>query len=184
MDPLHSGYLDWHLLVRSLIAQVLPGLPTASAHQLLQLKMRMQQADSDADGILTEAELQSVDMQPLLIGSASTAQTDVHKSCADEQPDDSIAARPAGDPCAQSEQSEGEADTATFDSLHENDANGTSEEQLKQLLCLMLKSSDSSNAAIGIEEVMLYLCCASDGAEGLQKAFAVVTGSQSDGQVG
>lgn len=167
MDPLHTGYLEWHLLLRSLIAQVLLGLPTASADQLLQLKMKMQQADSDADGVLTEAELQSVDMQPLLNGSTHTAQMAVHS----EQPEDASAAEPVN---AQGKQTEGNANTAALDEH--------TEKQLKQLLCLMLKR-DGSDAAFGIEEVMLYLCCASDGAEGLQKAFAVVTGSQSEGQV-
>ena len=190
LDPLHTAYLDWQLLLRDLVAQALPALPTASADQLLQLKQRMQQADSDADGFLTEAELQAVDMQPLLTAAASTAQTDASTAQTDGSsdspdglPNEGGSAGPVTDASAQDGQAQEDTDAAVQNSIEGTGATVKSEAQFKQLLYCMFGSNGDSNAAIGVEEVMLYLCCANDGAEGLQKAFVVLTGSQPDDQV-
>ncbi len=54
------------LLLRNLLANALPGLPGASSSSLLQLKQAMQQADSNADGMLAQDELMTVDVSCLL----------------------------------------------------------------------------------------------------------------------
>ena len=176
MDPLHTAYLDWRLVMRNFIAPCVPLLPTLSADQLLQLQQVMQQADSNADGLLTQPELQSVDMQPLFLAATSAPQAETGTSSAD-----------GSGPDAEGQQTAGDATTAAPRTSDEDGASGNdapideSAAQLKLLLCLMFTNS---SAVIDVEEVMLYLCCDADGAEGLQKAFAVLTGSPVDGQVG
>lgn len=173
MDPLHTAYVDWRLFMRNFLAVCVPALPALSAGQLLQLKHRMQQADSDADGLLTESEWQSVDMQPLFTaGAGGSSSADgggaAALQAAEEQQTD--VDEDSGSACkAERGVAAGEDALSAEPAAHLND-----------LLCLMFADS---NAALDLEEVMLYLCCDSDGAEGLRKVFAVLTGSQADGQV-
>ena len=68
LDPLHTAYLQWRHLLRSLLVHAMPALLPASPAQLLHLKHSLQQADSNADGLLNQAELLSVDF-----ASVSTA---------------------------------------------------------------------------------------------------------------
>ena len=177
MDPLHTAYLDWHLFMRNFLAVCVPALPTLSAGQLLDLKQRMQKADSNADGLLIQTEWQSVDMQPLSMAATGCAQA---AACSSSSAD-AVAGRPAREgqqtdvnassdaPCKSDEVASGKGVLSEVSAAHLND-----------LLWLMFADS---NAALNFEEVMLYLCCDVDGAEGLQKAFAVLTGSESEGQV-
>lgn len=181
MDPLHTAYLDWRLLMRSLIACSLPALPTASVAQLLQLKQRMQQADSNADGLLTPAELLSVDMQPIFGPAASIALRDGSDSSADGPSDNHGSAIEGSS--AQGEQSEiGASASAPYGTDEKVPTGGAisdkSGAQLIQLLCLMFEDTAGDIAALEIDDIMLYLCCDIDGAAGLQKAFAALTGSQ------
>lgn len=66
LDPLLTAYLDWRLLLRNLLANALPDLAAASTDSLLQLKQAMQQADSNADGLVAQDELMTVDVSMLL----------------------------------------------------------------------------------------------------------------------
>ena len=178
MDPLHTAYLDWRLFMRNFLAVCVPALPELSAGQLLQLKQRMQQADSNADGLLTQPEWASLDMQPLFMAAAGCVQAEACSS--------SSAHALAGRPAAEGQQTDVNASSDARCKSDDDVASGEgarsemSAAQLNDLLCLMFADS---NAALNLEEVMLYLCCGVDGAEGLQKVFAVLTGSQSDGQV-
>ena len=173
MDPLHTAYVDWRLFMRNFLAVCVPALPALSAGQLLQLKHRMQQADSDADGLLTESEWQSVDMQPLFTAGAGGSSSADGGGAAALQ-------------AAEEQQTDVDADSASACKAERGVADGKDAlsaepaAHLNDLLCLMFADS---NAALDLEEVMLYLCCDSDGAEGLRKVFAVLTGSQADGQV-
>lgn len=183
MDPLHTAYLDWRLFMRNLIVCCVPSLPGLSADQLLQLDHRLRQADSDADGLLTQPELLSVDMQPLFVANNGAPETEVDsKSSADG----GGAAVPEGNPAAEGQQTDEAATTAAPLSSDEEVADGENADSnesaapLKQLLWLMFANS---RAAVEIEEVLLHFCCDADGAEGLQKAFAVLVGSQVGGQV-
>ena len=184
VDPMHTAYLDWRLFMRNLVACCVPSLPVLSAEQLLQLEQRMREVDSNADGLLTRPELLSVDMQPLFVAATGAPEPETGSSWS---ADGGGAAASDGDAAAEGQQThEGENAAAAplaSDGEVANGANGLREEAsapLKQLLWLMFANS---SAAIDIEEVLLYCCCAVDGAEGLQKAFAVLTGSQLDGQV-
>lgn len=194
MDPVHTAYLEWPLLVRHLVVPAVPGLPLATPAQLVQLKQRLQQADSDADGLLTEPELMSVDMGPLLTAPAAPAEQAVE---AQDSLTSSTAAGAAGaldgSAAAQNDSTNG-GDEAPADagiagglsaeqSMSVSPAGEQAAGQLNQLLFRMCKSSASGNAAVNIEDILLYLCCDTDGAAGLSKAFAVVTDSQVDGKV-
>lgn len=179
MDSLYTAYLEWRLFMRNFLAVCVPALPKLSASQLLQLKQKMQQADSDADGLLTQSELQSVELQPLFMAAARRSQTGAGSStCAD----DGGAATLAGSPTAADQQTTADAPCKSDEDVvgGEDALREESAAQLSDLLCLMFADS---NAAVNLEEVILYLCCDRDGVEGLQKAFAVLTGSESDGQV-
>ena len=180
MDPLHTAYVDWRLFMRNFLAVCVPALPALSAGQLLQLKQRMQQADSDADGLLTESEWQSVDMQPLF--TAATGCFPAGAGGSSSADGGGAAALQA----AEEQQTDVDADSASASMAERGIAAGEDAlsaepaAHLNDLLCLMFADS---NAALDLEEVMLYLCCDSDGADGLRKVFAVLTGSQADGQV-
>lgn len=183
MDPLHTAYLDWRLFMRNFLAVCVPTLRTLSAGQLLQLKQSIQQADSNADGLLTEPEWQSVDMQPLFMAATGCSQAGAHGSSSAHG---GGAAALAGRPAAEGQKADVDADPASPGNYDgevaggEDASSAESATQLNSLLCLMFADS---NAAIDFEEVMLYLCCDADGAEGLRKVFAVLIGSQNDGQV-
>ena len=183
IDPLHTAHLDWRLFMRNFLAVCVPALPALSAGQLLQLKQRMQQADSNADGLLTESEWQSVDVQPLFMAATDCSQAG---ACGSSSADDDRAAALAGSQAAEGQQIDVDADSAVSYKPDGEVAGGEDAQKaepaahLNDLLRLMFADSD---AAIDLEEVMLYLCCNSDGAEGLRKVFAVLTGSQTDGQV-
>lgn len=173
MDSLYTAYLEWRLFMRNFLAVCVPALPKLSAGQLLQLKQKMQQADSDADGLLTQSELQSVELQPLFRAATGRPQAEAGSS---SSADGGGAATSAGSPPAEDQQTNAdEKVVGGEDPLREESA-----AQLNDLLCLMFADSD---AAVNLEEVILYLCCDRDGVEGLQKVFAVLTGSESDGQV-
>ena len=73
LDPLLTAYLDWRLLLRNLMGSALPDLPAASSDSLLQLKQAMQQADSNADGLLTQDELMTLDISMLLTSLIAVA---------------------------------------------------------------------------------------------------------------
>ena len=183
MDPLHTAYLDWRLFMRNFVAVCVPTLGTLSAGQLLQLKQRMQQADSNDDGLLTKPEWQSVDTQPLFMAATGCSQAGAHGS---SSADGGGASALAGRPAAEGQKTDVDADLALPGNPDGEVASGEdalraeSATQLNNLLCLMFADS---NAAIDLEEVMLYLCCDADGAEGLRKVFAVLTGTQNDAQV-
>lgn len=181
MDPLHTAYLDWRLFMRNLIAGCVPSLPVLSADQLLQLDHRMRQADGNADGLLTQPELLSVNMQPLFVAAASETEVGTTTS---SSADGGHAAALKGNQAADGQQKDEDAKEAapcSSDEVAGEDAlSDESVAPLKHLLWLMFAKN---SAAIDIEEVMLYFCCDIDGAEGLQKAFAVLTGNQVDGQV-
>ncbi len=191
MDPLHTAYLDWHHVVRNLIAQAAPSLIAITAAQLLQLKQSLQQADSNADGFLTDSELMGVDLEPVLSGSASVntanAQDDMTGSSAAEAAGDGAAAIPQDGNgkleqqalqdqgmMSSPDENEGAAEPATA-------ANAVA--QLKQMLFKMFASNASGDAAVSIEEILLYFCCDSDATAGLSKAFVVVIGGQTNEQV-
>ena len=177
---MHTAYLDWRLFMRNLVACCVPSLPVLSAEQLLQLEQSMRQVDSNADGLLTQPELLSVDMQPLFVAATGAPEPETGSS---RSADGGGAAASDVDAAAEGQQThEGENAAAAPLTSDGEVANGAEEASapLKQLLWLMFANS---SAAIDIEEFLLYFCCAVDGAEGLQKAFAVLTGSQLDGQV-
>ena len=214
LDPLLTAYLDWRLLLRNLLANALPDLPAASSDSLLQLKQAMQQADSNADGLLTQDELMTLDVSMLLTSliaaSAAAEDADVaaiteQEGNSDEQTADSTEdAQPETD--VQSEhqdevQAASQVDTDTNEealqgTALQKDSENPDEAQLaeagpdlnraaehvKALLCQALWGDDSS-ADIDIDEIMLFLSCAEDGKEGLQKAFDVLTGGREDSQV-
>lgn len=194
MDPGHTAYLEWPLLVRHLVVPAVPGLPLATPAQLVQLKQRLQQADSDADGLLTEPELMSVDMGPLLTAPAAPAAPAEEAGEAQDSLTSSTAAGALdGSAAAQNVSTDG-GDEALADagiagglsaeqSLSVSAAGEQAAGQLKGLLFQMCKSSASGDAAVNIEDILLYLCCDTDGPAGLSKAFAVVTDSQADGKV-
>ena len=179
MDSLYTAYLEWRLFMRNFLAVCVPALPKLSAGQLLQLKQKMQQADSNADGLLTQAELQSVELQPLFMAATGRTQTEARSS---SFADGGGAATLAGSQPAEDQQTNADAPCKSDEEVvsGEDALREESAAQLNDLLCLMFADSD---AAINLEEVVLYLCCDRDGVEGLQKAFAVLTGSESDGQV-
>ena len=191
MDPGHTAYLEWPLLVRHLVVPAVPGLPLATSAQLVQLKQRLQQADSDADGLLTEPELMSVDMGPLLTAPAAPAEQ--AGEAQDSLTSSTAAGALDGSAAAQNDSTDG-GDEALADagiaggfsaeqSMSVSAAGEQAAGQLNQLLFQMCKSSASENAAVNIEDILVHLCCDTDGAAGLSKAFAVVTDSQVDGKV-
>ncbi len=192
MDPLHTAYLDWHLLVRNFIAQAVPSLSSATCEQLLQLKQRLQQADSNADGLLTEPELMSTDVEAFLSNQLATRQVEVE---ADENMTSSsagnvvqgsapaVAVSNSNEKDEQSLEQEDLAGDIDGDQTSSAEMNGQQTGQLNQLLFRMFGNNEVANAAVSIEDILLYLCCNSDGASGLSKAFAVVTDNVADSQV-
>lgn len=185
LDPLHTAYLNWHHLLRNLIAQAVPALLAVTPDQLLQLKLRLEQADSNADGFLTEPELLSVDMEPLL--NASTAslhkegqQEGMSRSSVAEVADDSGTVVSEGSNEKQYQDIAVSAGDDQDSPVEANDQKAMA--QLKHLCFQMLENNAAEDAAVSIEEILLYFCCDSNATAGLRKAHAVVTGSL-DGQV-
>ncbi len=193
MDPLHTAYLNWHLLVRNFIAQAVPSLSSATSKQLLQLKQRLQQADSNAGGLLTEPELMSTDMAAFLSNKLAVEEVEVEadgnmtSSSAGNAVHGSAAAVAVSNSAEKDEQSleqEELAGDVDGDQTSSAEMNGQQTAgQLNQLLFRMFGNNEVANAAASIEDILLYLCCNSDGASGLSKAFAVVTDNVADGQV-
>lgn len=193
MDPLHTAYLDWHLLVRNFIAQAVPSLSSATCEQLLQLKQRLQQADSNADGLLTEPELMSTDMGAFLSSKMAAKDVQVEAdenmtgSSAESAVHGSAAAIDRSNSAEKAEQSLEQGDlTGDLGGDQSSSAETNAQQtagQLKQLLFGMFGSNEVAHAAVSIEDFLLYLCCDGDGASGLSKAFAVVTDNVADGQV-
>ncbi len=193
MDPLHTAYLNWHLLVRNFIAQAVPSLSSATSKQLLQLKQRLQQADSNAGGLLTEPELMSTDMAAFLSNKLAVEEVEVEadgnmtSSSAGNAVHGSAAAVAVSNSAEKDEQSleqEELAGDVDGDQTSSAEMNGQQTAgQLNQLLFRMFGNNEVASAAASIEDILLYLCCNSDGASGLSKAFAVVTDNVADGQV-
>jgi hypothetical protein len=193
MDPLHTAYLDWHLLVRNFIAQAVPSLSSATSEQLLQLKQRLQQADSNADGLLTEPELMSIDMGAFLSSKLAVEEVEVEadenmtSNSAGNAVDGSAAAAAVSNSAEKDEQSLEQEDLAGDvggNQTSSAEMNGQQTAgQLNQLLFRMFGNNEVANAAASIEDILLYLCSNSDGASGLSKAFAVVSDNVADGQV-
>ena len=131
LDPLLTAYLDWRLLLRNLLASALPDLAAASTDSLLQLKQAMLQADSNADGLVTQDELMTVDVSLLLTSlvassaAAAVADADVPSGTepdgdADEQTGEN------SEGAAADAQPESEAqDNDEFQELESADADGT-----------------------------------------------------------
>ena len=193
MDPLHTAYLDWHLLVRNFIAQAVPSLSSATSEQLLQLKQRLQQADSNADGLLTEPELMSTDMGAFLSSKLAAEEVEVEadgnmtSSSAGNAVHSSAAAAAVSNSAKKDKQSleqEELAGDVEGNQTSSAEMNGQQTAgQLNQLLFRMFGNNEVAKAAASIEDILLYLCCSSDGASGISKAFAVVTDNVADGQV-
>jgi len=192
MDPLRTAYLDWRLLVRNFIAQAVPSLSSATCEQLLQLKQRLQQADSNADGLLAEPELMSTDMGAFLSNKVAIKEVEVEadenmtSSSAGNAVHGSAAAVALSNSAEKDKQSLEHEDLAgDLDGDQSSSAEMNAQQtagQLNQLLFRMFGNNDVAKAAVSIEDILLYLCCDSDGASGLSKAFAVVT-DKADGQV-
>ena len=191
MDPLHTAYLDWHLLVRNFIAQAVPSLSSATSEQLLQLKQHLQQADSNADGLLTEPELMSADMGAFF--SSKLAVEEVELEADGSMTSSSAGNAVHGDAAAIAVSNSAEKDQQSLeqedldpDGAQTSFANMNGQQkagQLNQLLFRMFGNNEVANSAVSIEDILLYLCCNSEGASGLSKAFAVVTDNVADGQV-
>lgn len=218
LDPLLTAYLDWRLLLRNLLANALPDLAAASTGSLLQLKQAMQQADSDADGLITQDELMTVDVSVLLTSllpapdaaasedDAAVAASTLQEGTADEQACDSTEDAVPGAETQHASDAEGSSEhQEALDADGVENAEGRTDgqeggdpdeqdlteagpdlskaaEHVKVLLCQALWGDDSG-AAVDIDEIMLFLSCAGDGKEGLQKAFDVLTAGSENGQV-
>lgn len=189
MDSLHTAYLDWRLLLRNFVAPAVPSLSSATSEQLLQLKQHLQQADSNADGLLTEPELMSTDMGAFLSHKVAIKEVEVE---ADENMTSSSAVHGSAAAVALSNSAEKDKQSLEHEDLAgdlDGDQSSSAEMnaqqtagQLNQLLFRMFGNNEVAEAAVSIEDILLYLCCDSDGASGLSKAFAVVT-DNADGQV-
>jgi len=183
MDPLHTAYLDWHLLVRNFIAQAVPSLSSATCEQLLQLKQRLQQADSNADGLLTEPELMSTDMGAFLSSQLATKEVEVEADGSMTSSSAGTAVHGSAAAVALSNNAEKDKQSLKHEDLAgdlDGDQSSSAEMnvqqtagQLNQLLFKMFGNNEVANAAVSIE----------DRASGLSKAFAVVTDNVADGQV-
>jgi len=193
MDPLHTAYLDWHLLVRNFIAHAVPSLSSATSEQLLQLKQRLQQADSNADGLLTEPELMSTDMGAFLSSQLATKEVEVEADGSMTSSSAGTAVHGSAAAVALSNNAEKDKQSLKHEDLAgdlDGDQSSSAEMnvqqtagQLNQLLFRMFGNNEVANAAVSIEDILLYLCCDGDRASGLSKAFAVVTDNVADGQV-
>ena len=181
MDPLHTAYLDWRHLVRNLAAQAVPALFATTPDQLLQLKQRLHEADSNADGFLTESELMSLDVEALAsattVAEATPAvQGETASSAVAEAAADAVAAESQDD----DEQGRLDHETAnSFDDKLRSSDKSLDGKAITQLLFLMFASSADGSAAVDIGQVLLFLCSDHDASAGLRKAFTVLTDSHS-----
>ena len=188
LDSLHTAYLQWPHLLRSLLAQAVPALLPASPAQLLHLKHSLQQADSNADGLLTQPEWLSVDIASLLTTSAgASAATDVASAAEADAGSSGTDVNTASAPDTtdvSSQEQQAAQDTAEAQSSSEQAASSDkTAEDLKQLLFEVLKSNSDTEEVISAEGVLLYLCGDIDGRSGLRKAFALLAGNEAAGQV-